>query len=279
MGNYWRRRLFNYFLLGLCVICTILAVLPLLSILYYVVVRGIGVLDLNFLLKMPKPVGEIGGGMANAIVGTLVMVGLGALIGLPVGILSGIYLAEYARGWFAEIVRFTTDVFTGVPSVVIGVFVYAVVVTRMGSYSALAGGLALSMIIIPTVTRTTDEMLRMVPNTLREASLALGATKSRTILSVVLRSAAGGVITGVMLAIARASGETAPLIFTALSSRHWSLSLNSPMASLPVFIYNYAISPFKDWQDQAWGAALVLLLLVLGLNVIARAVAKNRFRY
>ncbi|MBC7335816.1 MAG: phosphate ABC transporter permease PstA, partial [Clostridia bacterium] len=224
-------------------------------------------------------VGEPGGGMANAVAGTFIMVGLAALLGLPVGIMAGIYLAEYGRGRLADVIRFMTDVFTGVPSVVIGVFIYTVVVTRMGSFSALAGGLALSLIIIPLVTRTTEELLRMVPYTLREASLALGATKARTIVSVVLRSAAGGVVTGVMLAIARAAGETAPLLFTALSSRHWSLALREPMASLPVYIYTYAISPFRDWQVQAWGAALVLLLTVLGLNLVARAVTRSRYRY
>lgn len=277
MGNYWRRRLTSYILLGLCVACTAVAIFPLLSILFYVVVRGIGALNLDFFTQMPKPVGEPGGGMANAIVGTLIMVGLGSLLGLPLGIVAGIYLAEYGRGRFASLLRFATDVFMGVPSVVIGVFVYTVVVRHMGGFSALAGGLALSLIIIPLVTRTTEELLRMVPESLREASLALGATKARTIVSIVLRSAGGGVVTGVMLAIARAAGETAPLLFTALNSRHWSLSLTQPMASLPVYIYTYAISPFKDWQAQAWGAALVLLLLVLTLNLLARTLARSHY--
>jgi phosphate transport system permease protein len=276
VGNYWFRRLVNLLLLGLCIACTALAIFPLLSILYFVVVRGLGSLSLDFFTQMPKPVGDPGGGMANAIVGTLIMVGLGSLVGLPIGIAAGIYLAEYGRGHFAHVLRFATDVFIGVPSVVIGVFIYAVVVTRMGGYSALAGGLALSLIVIPLVTRTTEELLRLVPNNLREASLALGATKSRTIKSIVLRSAAGGVVTGVILAIARVAGETAPLIFTALNSRHWSLALTEPMASLPVYMYTYAISPFPDWQAQAWGAALVLLLLVLGLNVTARLMARSR---
>lgn len=279
MSHYWRRRLLNYLLLGLCVACTAVAVFPLLSILFYVAVRGFQALSPEFFTQMPRPVGEPGGGMANAVVGTFIMVGLAALLGLPVGIMAGIYLAEYGRGRLADVIRFMTDVFTGVPSVVIGVFIYTVVVTRMGSFSALAGGFALSLIIIPLVTRTTEELLRMVPYTLREASLALGATKARTIVSVVLRSAAGGVVTGVMLAIARAAGETAPLLFTALSSRHWSLALREPMASLPVYIYTYAISPFRDWQVQAWGAALVLLLTVLGLNLVARAVTRSRYRY
>lgn len=279
MGNYWRRRLANYFFLGLCVAATAVAVFPLLSILYYVVVRGAGVLSWEFLTQMPKPVGEPGGGMANAIVGSLIMVGLGALIGLPVGLMAGIYLAEYGRGRLADGIRFCTDVFTGVPSVVLGVFVYTVLVRPMGGFSALAGGVALSLIIMPLVTRTTDELLRMVPSTLREASLALGATKARTTVSVVLRSASGGVVTGIMLAVSRAAGETAPLLFTALNSRHWSLALGDPMASLPVYIYTYAISPFKDWQNQAWGAALVLLLLVLILNLLARVLSRGQYRY
>ncbi|MGB9886079.1 MAG: phosphate ABC transporter permease PstA [Moorellales bacterium] len=279
MADYRRRRLVGRLGMGLCVLATGLAVLPLFSILFYVAARGIGVLDLTFLTQMPKPVGEPGGGMANAIVGSLVMVGLGSLIGLPVGIMAGIYLAEYGRGRFAHWVRFAADVFMGVPSVVIGVFLYTVLVTAMGGFSALAGGVSLALVITPLVTRTTDEMLRMVPNTLREASLALGATKARTIVSVVLRSASAGVVTGIMLALARAAGETAPLLFTALSSRHWSLSLTEPMASLPVYIYTYAISPFADWQAQAWGAALVLLLLVLGLNLLARVLARNHYRY
>jgi phosphate transport system permease protein len=279
VADYRRRRLISRLGLGLCVAATGLAVLPLFSVLFYVLARGIGALDLAFFTQMPKPVGEPGGGIANAIVGSLVMVGLGSAMGIPVGIMAGVYLAEYGRGRFAQAVRFLTDVFMGVPSVVIGVFLYAVLVVSAGGFSALAGAVSLALIIIPLATRTTDEMLRLVPASLREASLALGATKARTIVSVVLRSASGGVLTGVMLALARAAGETAPLLFTALSSRHWSLSLGEPMASLPVYIYTYAISPFADWQSQAWGAALVLVVLVLVLNLLARIASRGHYRY
>lgn len=274
--RFRRRKLLNYAMLGLAVACTVIVLIPLVSVLAYVIARGAGAFNLDFFTQLPKPVGEPGGGMANAIVGTIILVGLACLIGLPVGILAGTYLAEFGRGPLAAAVRFLSDVLTGVPSIVTGIFINVMVVLRMGHFSAYAGGLALAVIMIPLVTRTTEEMLRLVPNSLREASLALGATQARTVTSIVYRSASAGLITGIMLAVARVAGETAPLLFTALNNRFWHTGLDQPIASLPVYIYRYAISPYQDWQQQAWGAALLLVLMVLATNVAARLVAAWR---
>lgn len=268
--RYRRRKLVNALLLGLCGLALLLVLVPLASLLYYVVRQGLGSLNVDFFIRLPKPVGEPGGGMANAIVGTLTMVTLAAAFGLPLGILAGVYLAEFGRGRLAAAVRFACDVLTGVPSIVIGIFVYAIVVRPMGSYSALAGSIALAIIMLPVVIRTTEEMCSLVPFSLREASLALGASHWRTTYHVVLRGAQGGIVTGAMLATARVSGETAPLLFTALNQRFWQTGLTDPIASLPVYIFTYAISPFKEWHQQAWGAALVLVLLVLLTSVLAR---------
>jgi len=260
----------------LCVLSTALAVVPLFSVLYYVAARGLGGVNLAFFTELPAPVGEVGGGAANAIVGSLELVGLACLIGIPPGILAGVYLAEYGNSALGKLVRFSADVMAGVPSITVGLFVYALVVLQTGHFSAYAGGLALAIIMLPTVTRTTEELLRLVPEALREAALGLGVSKWRTTVSILLRTALPGVATGVMLAIARVFGETAPLLFTSFSNRYWADSLNEPTASLPVQIFTYAVSPYEDWHRQAWAAALLLVVFVLVLNVSARLLVRPR---
>jgi phosphate transport system permease protein len=260
---------------GLCALCAVIVLVPLFSIFLYVIKRGLTGLSLSFFTELPRPVGELGGGMGNAIVGSLVLIGLACLFGLPIGIAAGIYLAEVGRGRLARVIRFSADVLAGVPSISIGVFVYTLVVLSMGRFSALAGGIALAVVMIPTVTRTTEELLRLVPAHLREASLALGVPTWRTSLFIMLRTAAPGIATGVMLAVARIAGETAPLLFTALGNRYWSFEIDRPIASLPVQIFNYASSPYKDWQDQAWTGALVLVSIIFVLNLSARIAASR----
>ena len=261
-----------------CGLTTIAAIVPLGLILYYVARQGIPALNASFFTHMPKPVGETGGGMANAIVGSLLLIGLASLIGLPVGILGGVYLSEFGNNRFGWWVRFFADVLNGVPSIVIGIFVYAIAVRPFHQFSALAGGLALGIMMVPTIMRTTEELMRLVPGALREAALALGATRWRAVLKIVLGAAKGGVITGVMLALARIAGETAPLLFTAFGNRFWNLKLNQPMASLPVQIYTYAISPYEDWHTQAWAGATVLVLIVLVLSLAARYFTRGQYR-
>jgi phosphate transport system permease protein len=273
---YLRRRVVDVVARGLCVLMFVLAVVPLLSLLGYVVKQGIGGLSWSFFTELPKPVGEVGGGMANALAGSAILVGLACAIGMPVGVLAGVYLAEFGKNRFGNAVRFCADVLSGVPSIAVGVFVYSMIVLTMRRFSALAGGVALGILMLPTVTRTTEELVRLVPDTLREAALALGVPKWRAILRVVLRTALPGIATGLMLAVARAAGETAPLLFTAFNNRFWSASLDKPMASLPVQIYTYAVSPYDDWHRQAWAAALVLVAAVLVLNVAARLVVYGR---
>ena len=265
-----RRQARSYFFTALCTLCAAVVLLPLFSIFLYVVTRGIEGLSISFFTSLPQPVGEPGGGMGNAVLGTLTLIGLACLFGLPVGILAGVYLAEVGRGRLASAIRFVADVLGGVPSITIGVFVYATFVIAMKRFSALAGGFALAIVMVPTVTRTTEELLRMVPGHLREASLALGVPQWRTSLLVVLRTAGPGIGTGIMLAIARIAGETAPLLFTAFNNRYWSTALDKPIASLPVQILTYATSPYKDWQSQAWAGALVLVAIVFVLNLVAR---------
>ena len=273
---YLRRRIVDVAARGLCVLMTVLAILPLLSLLGYVLKQGTGALSWSFFTELPRPVGEVGGGMANALAGSAILVGLACAIGMPVGILAGVYLAEFGKNRFGNAVRFCADVLSGVPSIAVGVFVYTLVVLTMRRFSALAGGVALGILMLPTVTRTTEELVRLVPDTLREAALALGVPKWRAILRVVLRTALPGIATGMMLAVARAAGETAPLLFTAFNNRFWSASLDKPMASLPVQIFTYAVSPYDDWHRQAWAAALVLVAAVLVLNVAARLVVYGR---
>jgi len=276
MTSIRMRGFVDHLVTGLCVLSTILAVVPLFSVLYYVAARGLGGVNLEFFTMLPAPVGEQGGGAANAIVGSLELVGLACLIGIPPGILAGVYLAEYGNSKLGQVVRFSADVMSGVPSITVGLFVYAIVVLQTGHFSAYAGGMALAIIMLPTVTRTTEELLRLVPEALREAALGLGVAKWRTTVSILLRTALPGVATGVMLAIARVFGETAPLLFTSFSNRYWSESLNEPTASLPVQIFTYAVSPYEDWHRQAWAAALLLVAFVLVLNVTARLLVRPR---
>lgn len=261
---------------ALCVIASVVALVPLFGVLYYLTVRGIGGVNLDFFTELPKPVGEPGGGMANAIVGTLELIGLAGLFGIPPGVLAGVYLAEFGDSKFGKVVRFSADVMSGVPSITVGIFVYALIVLQTKQFSAYAGGVALAVIMLPTVTRTTEELLKLVPEQLREAALGLGVPKWRATLRVMLRTALPGVATGIMLAVARVAGETAPLLFTAFNNRFWSESLNEPTASLPVQIYTYAVSPYEEWHQQAWAAAFVLVSMVLILNVSARLLVRNR---
>lgn len=262
---------------GLSILSAVIVILPLFLIFFYTLSQGISALNLDFFTQMPKPVGETGGGMANALVGTGILIGLGSLLGLPVGILSGIYLAEYGDNPFGNAVRFMSDVLSGVPSIVVGVVAYTLVVLPMKHFSALAGGVALGLLMIPMITRTTEEMIRLVPNTTREAAFALGVPRWKTTLRVILPTALKGITTGVLLSIARAAGETAPLLFTALGNRFWSTSLNQPIASLTVFIYDYAKAPFEDWNRQAWAAAFVLIALIFILNIVFRIVTRSKY--
>ena len=260
---------------GLCVLSAVVVLVPLASVLVYVFRRGAPGLSLAFFTHLPAPVGEPGGGMGNAVLGTLTLIGSACAFGLPIGIMAGIYLAEIGRGRLRSWIRFIADVLGGVPSITVGVFVYSFMVVAMRRFSALAGGIALAIVMLPTVTRTTEELLRLVPAHLREASLALGVPRWRTTVFVVLRTSMAGIATGVMLAIARIAGETAPLLFTALSSSQWPEALDRPIASMPVQILAYATSPYEDWQSKAWTGALVLVTLILVLNVSARFVASR----
>jgi phosphate transport system permease protein len=271
-----RRKVVDVTVRSACVLATLFAIIPLASILYYVVVQGAGGLSFDFFTELPAPAGESGGGMANAIVGSLTIVGLACAFGLPFGIMAGIYVAEYGGNRFARSVRFAADVMSGIPSIVVGIFAYTTIVLTMKRFSALAGGVALGILMIPTVTRTTEELLRMVPDSLREAALALGVPKWRTTLQVVLRTAAPGIATGIMLAVARIAGESAPLLFTALGNDYWPQGLDDQTASLPVQIYTYAKSPYPDWQQKAWAAALVLVGMVLFFNILARVFVRRR---
>ena len=266
-----RRRLTDHVMTGLAIVTVILVLVPLFAIFAYLVYRGIGSLNWSFLTQTPKPVGEAGGGMANAIVGSAVILFLASLIGVPIGVGAGIYVAEFGRNRFGDAIRFTADVLNGVPSIVIGIVAYSIVVLAQGHFSALAGGVALSIMMIPTITRTTEEMLLLVPQALREAAYGLGIPRWRTTLSITLRTATSGVITGIMLAFARVAGETAPLLFTALGNQFWNIKVTEPTAALPLQIYTYALSPYDDWHRQAWAGAFVLIVLIV------TAVAAVRF--
>jgi phosphate transport system permease protein len=270
------RRSRSAIMTSLTALCTVTAVGVLLIILVYIAMQGIGSLNLRFLVDSPRPVGE-GGGIGNAILGTLVLLLLSAGIGLPIGISIGIYLSEFGTGRFGSLVRFMVDTLTGIPSIVTGVFIYTIVVVPMKHFSALAGGISLAVIMIPIVARTTEEMIKLVPHSLREGALALGAPQWRVTLGVVVPAAASGIATGAMLAIARISGETAPLLFTAFGSRFFSYYLDQPIASLTVQIYNYAISPYDEWHAQAWAATLVLMTLILSINIAVRVLTRKRF--
>src|SRR6185436_15204587 len=270
------RRAVSAVMTSLTALCTLVAVGALGIILSYIAMRGIGALSFRFLVETPRPVGE-GGGIGNAIAGSAVLLALACAGGIPMGIATGVYLSEIGKGWFANVVRFLIDTLTGIPSIVTGVFVYAIIVLRMKHFSALAGGIALALIMIPIVARTTEEMIRLVPHSLREGALALGAPQWRVTLGVVLPAAASGIATGAMLAIARVSGETAPLLFTAFGRRFFSYYLDRPISSLTVQIYNYAISPYDEWHAQAWAATLVLMTLILGINIMVRFLTRKRF--
>lgn len=271
------RRTVDLLARGACLAFTALAVVPLVSVVGDTVRRGAAGLSWAVLTELPRPVGESGGGFGHALLGTLELVAVACALGLPVGVLAGVYLSELGgQGGLARAARFSADVLAGVPSIVIGVFVYTLVVLAMGHFSALAGGVALALLMLPTVMRTTEELLRLVPDSLREAGLALGVPRWRVITRVVLRTGAGGIATGVMLAVARAAGETAPLLFTAFGNGYWSTRLDAPIASLPVQIFTYAVSPYEAWHQQAWAAALVLVTLVLVLNLLARAATARR---
>jgi phosphate transport system permease protein len=278
LERYAYRKLVDRIVRAACVAATLLALVPLGSVLYYVFSRGIGGIDLDFFTELPKPVGESGGGMAHAISGTLKLVGLACLFGIPPGVMAGVYLAEYGQTRFGRFARFAADVMAGVPSITVGLFVYALVVTTSRRFSALAGGVALAILMLPTIARSTEELVKLVPEALREAALGLGVPNWRATLRVILRTAAPGISVGVMLAVARVAGETAPLLFTAFNNRFWSESLLEPVASLPVTIYTYAVSPYEDWHRQAWAGALLLLVLVLALNILARLLVRIRVK-
>lgn len=255
--------------------CALFTVSILIIILAYIAWRGISVINWQFLVDTPKPVGE-GGGIGNAIIGTLILILIACGIGLPIGIACGVYLAEFGNNWFGHVVRFVSDTLTGVPSIIAGVFVYAVIVIPQGHFSALAGGVSLAIIMIPIITRTTEEMIRLVPTSLREGALALGAPQWRVIVDIVLPTAASGIATGAMLAVARVSGETAPLLFTAFGSRFFNFRLDRPMASLTVQIFTYAVSPYDDWHAQAWAATLILMAMILAINIVVRFFTRKK---
>jgi phosphate transport system permease protein len=275
---YHRWRKFkNGLVQGTTCFCAVLVVLPLALIFYHVVKSGVGAVNWAFFTQLPKPVGESGGGMANAIVGTFELLGLAALMGVPVGVLGGVFLSEYGFSRLNWWLRFGADVLNGVPSIIWGMVVYALVVLPTG-FSAWAGGIVLGMIMVPLIMRTTEEVLVLVPNGYREASLALGIAQWRTITNIVVRTALKGIVTGILLALARVAGETAPLLFTALGNRFWNHHLSDPIAALPLQIFNYANSPYEDWHRQAWAGALVLLLLVAAVNVTVRVLTRDRFK-
>ena len=272
-----RRRLRSRIMIGLMYAAAVIAMLPLLLIVVHLLRMGASSLNLAFFTQTQRPPGEAGGGMANAIVGTLILIGIASAVGLPVGIGAGLYLAEKRSTVLATTVRFLADVLNGLPSIVMGIFAWSLLVKPVKHFSALAGGIALGAMMIPMVTRTTEEMVRLVPISLREAALALGYSRWRTSLSIVLRTALGGIVTGALVAMARIAGETAPLLFTALGNQFWSTSLKAPIAALPLQIYNYAISPYDEWHAQAWAAAVVLVGIVLVISLAARVATRRRY--
>lgn len=275
---FYRKKIVSNIMMFLTFAAAIAALIPLIFIFYYTISKGISYLNLDFFTQLPKPVGETGGGMVNAIVGTLILIGLGGVIGIPVGIMAGTYLSEFGDNKFGFMVRFLTNVLSGIPSIVVGVVAYTMIVLPMKHFSAIAGGVALGILMIPTITRTTEEMIKLVPHSLREAGLALGIPKWKTTILIVLRTAWKGIATGVLLGLSRAAGETAPLLFTALGNRFWSTNIKQPMASLTVYIYDYAKSPFEDWNRQAWTAALVLILLISVLSLLFRIITRSKYK-
>jgi phosphate transport system permease protein len=270
-----RRKLLSSLFVGFCAGAVLLALIPLALILFFVISRGILSLNLAFFTHMPTPVGEAGGGMANSIVGTLMLSGLAALMAVPIGVISGIYMSEYAGTRFAAMVRFAADTLNGVPSIVIGLFAYVVAVLPFKQFSALAGGFALGVMMIPIIARTTEELLLLVPGTMREGALALGATRARAVFSVMLPAALPGIVTGTVLALARIAGETAPLLFTAFNQRYFSTNLRQPISTLTVQVFTYATGPYEDWHRQAWAGALVLVAIVLICSLLARLATRR----
>jgi phosphate transport system permease protein len=269
------RKLKSSILVGLCGGAVIVALIPLAFILFFVIARGLSSLNWNFFTHTPAPVGEAGGGMANAIIGSLIVTGLGALFAVPIGVTAGMYAAEYAGSRLASTVRFAADTLNGVPSIVIGVFVYGITVLPFKQFSATAGGVALGIMMIPIIARTTEELVKLVPTALREGALALGASRARAVWTVVLPAALPGIITGIVLALARIAGETAPLLFTSFNNSRFSTSLSEPIATLTVQVFNYANSPYEDWHRQAWAGALVLVTIVLLCSIIARVATRR----
>ena len=274
--NSARRHGVNHLVTGLAVLSTLLVLVPLIAILVYLLYKGASSLNLAFFTHIPAPVGEEGGGMANAIMGSGIVLGLASLMGIPVGIAAGVYLAEFGRGkLLAAAVRFTADVLNGVPSIVMGIAIYSLIVMQQHHFSALAGGVALAIMMVPTIARTTEEMLATVPHAIREAALGLGVPKWRTVLSVSLKTASPGIITGCMLAFARVAGETAPLLFTALGNQFWSFKLTEPIAALPLQIYVYALSPYDEWHRLAWAGSLVLIVMIMVAVTLVRIYASR----
>jgi phosphate transport system permease protein len=273
LNSAWRYGV-NYLVTGLAILSTLLVIVPLVAILAYLLYKGASSLNLAFFTHIPAPVGEPGGGMANAMVGSAIVLALASSMGIPVGIAAGVYLAEYGQGkLLAMAVRFTADVLNGIPSIVMGIAAYSLIVMRQMHFSAFSGGVALAIMMVPTITRTTEEMLMTVPHSIREAALGLGVPKWRTVMSVSLRTASPGIITGCMLAFARVAGETAPLLFTAFGNQFWSFNLNEPIAALPLQIYVYAISPYDEWHRLAWAGALVLILMIMVSVTLVRIYA------
>jgi phosphate transport system permease protein len=275
--HHRRRKFINALMQVITCSCALLLVVPLFLVFYHVLKSGLGSVNWAFFTQLPKPVGETGGGMANAIVGTFELLGLAALVGVPIGVLGGIFLSEYGSTRLNWAIRFGADVLNGVPSIIWGMVVYALVVLPMKRFSALAGGIVLGMIMVPLIMRTTEEVLRLVPTGYREGAMALGITQWRVIVQIVVRTALTGIMTGVLLAVARVAGETAPLLFTAFGNRFWNHHLNDPIAALPLQIFNYAISPYEDWHKQAWAGALVLLLFVALVNISVRVLTRDKF--
>ena len=275
--NHNWRKFVNVLMQAGAFMCAILVVAPLVLVFYHLVKLGFSSINLAFFTQLPKAVGEAGGGMGNAIAGTFILLGQAAMIGVPVGVLGGVFLSEYGGTKFNWWIRFAADILNGVPSITWGIVVYALLVVPMHGFSALAGGVVLGLMMIPLVMRTTEEVLQLVPGGYREAALALGISKWKTIVQIVVRTALKGIVTGILLALARVAGETAPLLFTAFGNRYWAHKLTEPIAALPLQIFNYAISPYDDWHRQAWAGALVLLLLVLFINIGVRFVTRDRF--
>ena len=274
--NAMRRQAMNHFITGLSILATIIVITPLVAILGYIIYKGASSLNLAFFTHIPAPVGEPGGGMANSIVGSGIILALASSMGIPIGIAAGVYLAEFGRGrLLANAIRFTADVLNGVPSIVMGISIYSLIVMQQKHFSALAGGVALAIMMVPTITRTTEEMLATVPHAIREAALGLGVPKWRTVISVSLRTASPGIITGCMLAFARVAGETAPLLFTAFGNQFWSFKLNEPIAALPLQIYVYAISPYDEWHRLAWAGSLVLIVMIMVAVTLVRIYASR----